>query len=90
MWYFSPPTTPLLPMRGTYITALVIAVVIGIWLLSGFLTAQDRVSEHPPLAEANGRHVQASDPKVPTPVRARTIHATLETSKLRVEWVKPS
>ena len=64
-------------MRGTYITALVITVVIGIWLLSGFLTAQDRVSEHPPLAEANGRPGQASDTEAPTPVRARTIHATL-------------
>ncbi|MCY3621936.1 MAG: efflux RND transporter periplasmic adaptor subunit [Gammaproteobacteria bacterium] len=64
-------------MRGTYITALVITVAIGIWLLSGYLTAQDRVSEHPPLAEANGRSVQASDPETPTPVRARTIHATL-------------
>ena len=62
-------------MRGTYITALVISVVIGIWLLSGFLTAEDRVVEHPPLAEANGRPSQASDPDAPTPVRARTIHA---------------
>ena len=69
-------------MRGTYITALVITVVIGIWLLSGFLTAEDRVSEHPPLAEANGRPVHASDPETPTPVRARTIHATLRSELL--------
>ena len=69
-------------MRGTYITALVITVVIGIWLLSGFLTAADRVSEHPSLAEANGRRVQASDPEAPTPVRARTIHATLRSELL--------
>lgn len=60
-------------MRSTYITALVITVVIGIWLMSGFLTAEDRVSEHPSLAEANGRPAQASDP---APVRARTIHAS--------------
>ncbi|MDE0659579.1 MAG: efflux RND transporter periplasmic adaptor subunit [Gammaproteobacteria bacterium] len=63
-------------MRGTYITALVISVFIGIWLLSGFLTADDRVAEHPSLAEANGRYGQASDPGGPTPVRARTIHAS--------------
>ena len=63
-------------MRGTYITALLITVVIGIWLLSGFLTAEDRVSEHPSLAEANGRGTQASAPDAPTPVRARTIHAS--------------
>ena len=63
-------------MRGTYITALAITVVIGIWLLSGFLTAEEGLSEHPPLAEADGRPVQAWDPQAPTPVRARTIHAT--------------
>ena len=63
-------------MRGTYITALVITAAIGIWLLSGFLTAEDRVAEHPSLAEANGRPSQASDPDAPTPVRARTIHAS--------------
>ena len=63
-------------MRGTYITALAIAVVIGIWLLSGFLTAEDRVSEHPTLAEANGRYTRTSDPGTLTPVRARTIHAS--------------
>ena len=69
-------------MRGTYITALVITVVIGIWLLSGFLTAEDRVSEHPSLAEANGRATQASAPDAPTPVRARTIHASKQSEML--------
>ena len=69
-------------MRGTYITALVITVAIGIWLLSGFLTAEDRISEHPSLAEASERPTRASDPDAPTPVRARTIHASKRTELL--------
>ena len=71
-------------MRGTYITALVITAAIGIWLLSGFLTAEDRVSEHPPLAEANGRYAQALDAGAPTAVRARTIHASNRSEVLTV------
>lgn len=70
------------PMRGTYITALIIAAVIGIWLLSSFLTAEERVAEHPPLAEGNGRPTQAADHQAPTPVRARTIHASLRSEFL--------
>ena len=69
-------------MRSTYITALVITLVIGIWLLSGLLTAEDRVSEHPPLAEAGKRPTQASNPEAPTPVRARTIHASMRSELL--------
>jgi len=69
-------------MRGTYITALVITAVIGIWLLSGLLTAENRVSEHPPLAEANGRLGQVSDRQAPTPVRAETIEASMRSELL--------
>ena len=67
-------------MRGTYIAATVIAVAIGIWLLSGFLTADDRVSEHPSLAETNARG--STDADAPTPVRARTVHASIRTEEL--------
>ena len=67
-------------MRGTYITAMVIAVAIGIWLLSGFLTAENRVAEHPSLAEANAR--ASVDDAAPTPVRARTVHASIRTEQL--------
>ena len=71
-------------MRGTYITALAIAILTAAWLLSGFLTAEDGVSEHPSLAEASTRQAMRIDDKVPTEVRARTIVAQTLPEQLRV------
>ena len=71
-------------MRGTYITALVIAIPTGVWLLSGFLSTEERVSEHPTLAEANALLAKNADNKVPTAVRARTIHAQTLAEQLSV------
>jgi len=61
-------------MRGTYITATIIALLIGLWLLSGQL-GEDGPSEHPTLAEENRqRQAQAEDDAL-TRVRARVIQA---------------
>jgi len=61
-------------MRGTYITATVIALLIGLWLLSGQL-GDDGPDEHPTLAEENRqRQAQAEDDAL-TRVRARVIQA---------------
>ena len=71
-------------MRGTYITALVITVVVGVWLLSGLLTATDAVEVHPSLAEANLLVAESADKGVPTAVRARVIHAQSHPERLTV------
>lgn len=61
-------------MRGTYITATVIALLIGAWLLSGQIGQGDRV-KHQTLAEANrARAAQVEDDAL-TRVRARVIQA---------------
>lgn len=61
-------------MRGTYITASVIALLIALWLLSGQL-GQDAPNEPVSLAQANqARDAQAED-TTPTRVRARVIQA---------------
>jgi membrane fusion protein, multidrug efflux system len=61
-------------MRGTYITALIIALLIGGWLLSGQLGSEG-AAEHPTLAQANrDRSAQMLDAG-PVRVRARVIQA---------------
>ncbi|MEZ5561311.1 MAG: efflux RND transporter periplasmic adaptor subunit, partial [Pseudomonadales bacterium] len=61
-------------MRGTYITAAAIALLIGLWLLSG------RIDHEPPqakptIAEANRERAAEAQDLAPTRVRARVIHA---------------
>ncbi len=70
-------------MRATYVTAIVIAVLTGIWLASGQFTADEGASEHPSLKEINARASAVVDGKAPTAVRARVIHAVA-----LPEWVK--
>ncbi len=62
-------------MRGTYITASVIGLLIGMWLLSGQVN-QDGVDEHPTLAEINDEHAAQIQDLSPTRVRGRVIHAS--------------
>ena len=71
-------------MRGTYITALVITAVVAIWLLSGFLTAEEGVSEHPSLADANALLAGRADDEAPTSVRAKIIHARTRPEQITV------
>ena len=70
-------------MRSTYLTAVVIAVLIGIWLFSGQLG----VEESPPpltLAEqANLRSARQAD-ATPVRVRARIAHASRQVQHLRI------
>ncbi|MBX3707867.1 MAG: efflux RND transporter periplasmic adaptor subunit [Pseudomonadales bacterium] len=62
-------------MRGTYITAIVIATLIGLWLFSGQM-GQDPMPDHPTLADANSRRAAAASDAEPVPVRARVIQAS--------------
>jgi len=62
-------------MRGTYITAAVIALLIGLWLLSGQI-GQAPHPEHPTLAEANRIRAAELQDTAPTPVRGRVIQAS--------------
>ncbi len=70
-------------MRSTYLTAIVIAVLIGIWLLSGQLG----VEESPPpltLAEqANLRGAKQADATAAR-VRARVAYASRQVQHLRI------
>jgi membrane fusion protein, multidrug efflux system len=61
-------------MRRTYVTALVIALLIGAWLLSGQLGSEPRV-EHPTLAEANREREASVLDGGPVTVRARVSQA---------------
>jgi membrane fusion protein, multidrug efflux system len=61
-------------MRGTYITALIIALLIGAWLVSGQLNS-DGPPQHPTLAEAQRDRAAHSADTAPVRVRARVIQA---------------
>ena len=61
-------------IRGTYITATIIAVLIGGWLLSGQV-GEDGVEEHPTLAQMNQQRTAELQDLAPTKVRARVVHA---------------
>ena len=62
-------------MRKTYITAAVIALVTALWFASGYLRADETVSEHPSLAQDRERAAAAIGDMAPTAVRGRVIHA---------------
>ncbi len=62
-------------MRATYITAIVIALVIGAWLLSGQLGDSEPV-RHDSLAEQNRQTAAQKLDAEPTRVRARVINAS--------------
>ena len=70
-------------MRRTYITALAIAFVIGIWLLSGQIASEDPPPKPTPAELAKQRAAMSQD-RPPTRVRARVIHATPQFRQLRV------
>jgi membrane fusion protein, multidrug efflux system len=61
-------------MRATYLTAILIALLIGAWLLSGQLGSEPPV-EHPTLAEANRERAASILDGSPITVRARVSHA---------------
>ena len=62
-------------MRGTYITAIVIALVIGLWLLSGQLD-ENGIDEHPTVAQINQERAAELQDLAPTRVRARVLNAS--------------
>jgi multidrug efflux system membrane fusion protein len=70
-------------LRTTYITAFVIAVLIGVWLLSGVI-GQPPAPEHATLAEQNRRSSAQGDDEAPTRVRARVSHAETKTVDVQV------
>lgn len=69
-------------MRGTYITALVIALGLIAWLLSGMLWNDDDVAPPESIAQANALADAVEDDKAPTRVRARVFEAQDFTRKL--------
>lgn len=62
-------------MRATYITATLIALAIGVWLLSGQLGDSEPV-RHDTLAEQNRQAAARQQDAEPTRIRARVIHAS--------------
>lgn len=70
-------------MRRTYITAIAIAVLSGIWLLSGQLGSEDPAPNPTPAELAKQRTAMAED-RPPTRVRARIVHAVPQVRHLRV------
>lgn len=70
-------------MRPTYITAIAIAVAIGLWLLSGQIGSEDPPPHPTPAELAKQRAAKVQD-RPPTRVRARVIHASPQFQNLRV------
>ncbi len=70
-------------MRTTYITAFVIALLIGAWLLSGQLTAP-APTPHPSLAEQNRRAGVVADDEAPARVRAQISRAQPKTANIQI------
>ena len=62
-------------MRATYITAILIALAIGLWLFSGQLDKEEAV-RHDTLAEQNRQSSARQQDAEPTRVRARVINAS--------------
>ncbi len=68
-------------MRATSITAaLVIAALTALWLASGLLSGEERVSDHPPLTEAQA----GSRASAPTAVRAKISRAVPLPERVKV------
>lgn len=70
-------------MRRTYITAIAIAGLIGIWLLSGQIGSKDPLP-HPTPAELAKQRTAMAEDRPPARVRARVIHASPQLRHLRV------
>ena len=64
-------------MRGTYITAIVIAGLLVAWLFSGSLGDSGGVT-HPTLAEQNLQLTASREDQAPTRVRAKVIRASAQ------------
>ena len=70
-------------MRTTYLTATIIAIVIGAWLLSGQLNQPEKTATQTLAEQKQARDVQAEDDE-PTVVRARVIQASRHLREVRV------
>jgi multidrug efflux system membrane fusion protein len=68
-------------MRGTYITASIIALLIVLWLVSGQI-GNDADMKHSSLAEANRERAAKAQDTAPARVRARVIHATPQVQRV--------
>ncbi len=62
-------------MRSTYITSIIIGVLVMVWLASGYLTKPDGLPLTT-IAERNTNSAATQEEKAPTRVRVETIHAT--------------
>lgn len=70
-------------MRTTYVTAAIIAIVIGAWLYSGQLNQPEKEATQTLAEQKQARDVQAEDDQ-PTTVRARVIQAQEHLREVRV------
>ncbi len=68
-------------MRATYITAVVVAVVVLAWILSGQLGTPE-VPPAPSLAEVRDGMTALQDDRRPTRVRARVTRTSLQTAEV--------
>lgn len=71
-------------MRGTYITAAIIAVSMVIWLASGQLGNEEAVAEHPSIAEINDAQASIIDDKAMTVVRGKMIEARPTERRIKI------
>ena len=70
-------------MRATYITAAIIALLIGLWLLSGQI-GSERPPPHPTPAQSSLQRMAQLQDRAPARVRGRVIRATAQTQYVRV------
>ena len=70
-------------MRSTYLTAIVIAMLIALWLLSGQINS-DPAAANSTIAERNNQRLAQRADDAPTRVRGRIIRASPQLRHLRI------
>ncbi len=70
-------------MRTTYITATVIALVLGFWLASGFIDGDDGYQTDS-IADLNREQSRLSEDATPTRVRVTVLEASAQTRLIKV------
>lgn len=71
-------------LRTTYVTAIVIAILAALWLLSGQFGRAEPDTTATTLTEQNAREAAAHEDRAPTHVRARVLRAETQTAHVMI------
>lgn len=71
-------------MRGTYITAAIIALAIVLWLASGLISEDDQAGQATTIAQQNAERSARVEDRAPARVRAQLMQASLQPVELTI------